>query len=103
MGVAAVVAAREVGELPQLAAGEVAVGHRDAEHRRVALDVEAVLQAQRAELVGAQFARQVTPHLVAELGDALVEQALVVFVVLVHVGSLCRMRELGPGRGFVFL
>ena len=40
---------------------------------------------------------EVTPHLVAELGDALVEQALVVFVVLVHMGSLCRMRGFGPG------
>ncbi len=45
---------------------------------------EAVLQAQRAELVFRQAAAQEAVHLVAELGDAVVHQALVGWVVAVH-------------------
>ena len=48
-----------------------------AQHRRMLLDVEAVLQAQRPELVLGQLAGEEAPRLVAELGDALVDDALV--------------------------
>jgi len=47
----------------------------------VALDIEAILQAQRAELVFGEFAGKVAPGLVAELGDALGDQAMINFVV----------------------
>ena len=50
--------------------GQRAVRHGDARHRRVALDVPAVLQAQRAELVVAQLAGEVALQLVAELRGA---------------------------------
>ena len=61
-----------------------AVGNRDAQHRRVLLDVQAVLQPQRPELVLGQLAGQEAPGLVAELRDALVDDALVEWVVAVH-------------------
>jgi hypothetical protein len=44
----------------------------------VALDVQAVLQAQRAELFVGQLAGQVAAGLVAKLGDAFVDDSLVV-------------------------
>ncbi len=64
------------------------VGNRDAQHRRVALDVEAVAQAQRLELVLAQLAREEAPRLVAELRDPLVHEGLVDGVVAVHRAGL---------------
>ena len=65
-----------------------AVRNRDAQHRRVLLDVEAVLQPQRPELVLGQLAGEEAPRLVAELRDALVDDALVEVVVAVHVRRL---------------
>ena len=82
--VAAVVAAGDVGDPAQLAAGEHAVGHGDAQHGRIALHIEAVLQAQRAELVLAQLAGEVTGGLVTELRDAVVDNSLVVRIVTIH-------------------
>ena len=94
MAVAAVVAARDVREHAQLARRQQAVGNRHAQHRRVALDVEAVLQPQRAEVVLGELAGQVAPRLVAELRDALVDDALVDLVVVVHgLAALTRVRE----------
>ena len=61
----------------------------------MALDVETVLQAQGAELVLAYLPGQVAACLVGELGDALIDDALVVFVVLVHGWTL----DLGVRRG----
>jgi hypothetical protein len=61
-----------------------AVGDGDAQHRRVALDVEPVLQAQRPELVLAQFPGQVAGELVAVLLDPLVDECAVDGVVTVH-------------------
>ena len=57
VAVAAVELARDARQLAQLAAAQLAVGHGDAQHRRVALHVPAVLQAQRAELVVAAARR----------------------------------------------
>ena len=53
------------------------------------LDVQAVLQAQRPELVLGQLTREKAPRLVAKLRDTLVDEALIVVVVSVHwpVGS----------------
>ena len=65
-----------------------AVRNRDAQHRRVLLDVEAVLQAQRPELVLGQLAREEAPRLVAELRDPAVHDRAVEFVVAIHAGPL---------------
>jgi hypothetical protein len=50
-GVLVVVLAGDAGQHAQLAARQFAVGHGHAQHRRMALHVPAVLQAQRAEVV----------------------------------------------------
>src|SRR5471032_102396 len=85
MRVTLVVGACYVGKPSQLCRRNQAIRDRHAQHRRVALDVETVLQPQRAEVVLRQFAGKVTARLVAELAYALVYDALVDFVVLVHM------------------
>jgi predicted dinucleotide-binding enzyme len=54
----------------------------------VALDIQAVLQAQRAKVVFAELPVQETPRLVTELGDALIDQQLIDGLILVHAASL---------------
>ena len=93
MTVAFVVAAGDVCELAQLAAAQMAVGNGDAQHRRMSLHIEAVHQPQRAKLVLAQFAGQVAPGLITELGHALAHDAVVDFIILIHglfQTALCR-------------
>ena len=84
VAVASVVLAPDVRELAQLRRGKQPVGNRDAQHRRVLLDVEAVLQPQRPKLVLGQLAGEKAARLVAKLRDAFVDEALVVGVVAVH-------------------
>ncbi|MNM75095.1 hypothetical protein D3C81_868670 [compost metagenome] len=63
----------------------------------MALDVEAVLQAQRAEFLFGQFAGEEAAGLVAELRDALLDDPLIVLVVYVHV-ILCSQAVSEPRR-----
>ena len=84
MPVAAVVGARNVRELAQLRRREQPVGNRHAQHRRVALDVEAVAQPQRPKLVLGQLPGKETAGLAPKLGDPLIHQPLVDFVIDVH-------------------
>src|SRR5206468_1644106 len=85
VAVAAVVAPRDVGELAQLPGRQEAVRNRDAQHRRIALDVEPVSQPQRTELLLRQLAGEEAPGLATELAYPLVYQPLVDLVVDVHV------------------
>ena len=71
VAVAAVVFARDESERPQLRRVERAIGNGDAQHIGVKLQVDAVHQAQRLELLLGQLARQPPRHLAAELADAL--------------------------------
>ena len=88
------------GQGAELVAREQAVGNRDAQHGAVALDVESVLESQRAQRVGRELARQVALQLVAELGDPLLHQALVVRVVSVHGHPVvCRIWGRAVRRG----
>src|ERR1044071_6810738 len=80
-----VVTARNLRQLAQLPRREQPVGDGDTQHGRVALDVQAVAQAQRPELVLAQLAVEEAPCLVAELRHPLVHQPVVDLVVDVHV------------------
>ena len=48
------------------------------------LDVEAILQAQRAELVVGELAGEEAARLVAKLGDALLHQPLIDRIVDIH-------------------
>ncbi len=84
MPIAAVILARNLRERAQLLRGYEPIGNRDPEHRRMLLDVEAVLQAQRAKLVLRQLAGQETLRLVAELGYPASDQCRVECVVAVH-------------------
>ena len=81
VSVTLVVGACYAGKPSQLRRRNQAIGDRHAQHRRVALDVEAVLQPQRAEIVLRQLPRKMAARLVAELVHALVHDALVDFVV----------------------
>ncbi len=81
---AAVVAARDVGELVQLGSAQQSVRDRDAQHRRMALDVQSVAQAQRAELLLGQLPGEVAARLVAEFRDALIDNCLIQLIVLIH-------------------
>ena len=87
VSVAAIEPAGNLGQFPQLPGGEEPVRNRDAQHRGVALDVQAVAQPQRAELVFGKAPGQVAARLVAKLRDAFVDELLVNFIVEVHGSS----------------
>ena len=91
VAVAAVVLARDAREHAQLLGRQQAVRNRDAQHRRVLLDVQAVAQAQGPEVVVGQLPGEEAPRLVAELRDALLHEPLVDRVVAIH-GADCRPR-----------
>src|SRR5207244_1514148 len=84
VAVSAVVLAADVGQLAQLPRRQQPIRNRDAQHRRVALDVQPVAQSQRAELVLRELSGEKALRLAAELSHALVHQALVDLVVAVH-------------------
>ena len=86
MAVAAVVLARDVGQLAQLARRQRAVGDGDAQHVGMELQVEAVGEPERLELLLGELAREPAAHLVAELLDPLGDQRAVVVVVAVEMG-----------------
>ncbi|MCY1439715.1 hypothetical protein D9M71_559610 [compost metagenome] len=95
VAVVAVVVAGDVRQGAHLGARQGAVGDGHAQHVGVLLQVQAVLQTQRQELLLAQLAVQAAFDLVAKLRDPLEHQGVVVFVVLVHAGYLVR-----PARTF---
>ncbi len=84
MPVAAVVAARDVGQHAHLLRAQRAVGDGDAQHVGVELQVHAVHQAVQLELVLGQLARQAPPGLVAELRDTLGHELGVELVIPIH-------------------
>src|SRR5690606_14650296 len=81
----------------QLARRQQAIGDGHAQHRRMALQVKPVAQAQRPEFVFRQAAIEETPRLVAELVDALGYERRVDFVISVHGGTL--IDRAGPMAG----
>ncbi|MCY1511557.1 hypothetical protein D9M68_459850 [compost metagenome] len=91
VGVALVVVASDLGQLAHLDGREQAVGHGDAQHGREALDVQAVLQAQRAEFLTRKRALQIAAGLIAELLDAVLDDPLIVLVVYVHICPVLRL------------
>ncbi len=89
------------------------VGDGDAQHWREALDVQAIAQAQRLELILGQLTGEETARLVAELRDPLGHQGLVYVVVSIHgaivgcgdearrcVGGMSRAAPVIGARGF---
>jgi hypothetical protein len=82
--VAAIPAVGDVCEPLHLARGQRAVGNGDPEHVGVKLEIEAVHQPKRAELVLAELAGEAPFSLVAELPGAVENELAVEFVVAVH-------------------
>jgi hypothetical protein len=93
-----VVVAGDAAEGAQLLRAQHAVRHGNAQHRRVTLDVPAVLQAQRPEIVVGQLAREMALQLVAELPGALVDEPAIEFCVAVHASREGPAVNAGPGR-----
>ena len=87
MSVIAIVLARDMREHPHLCGVQRAIGDGDAQHIGVKLEIEAVHQPERLELILCQLAGKAPLDLVAKLGDARVDHFLVVIVVSVHVRS----------------
>ena len=90
MAVAAVVAPRDMRELAHLVGRQRAVGNGDPQHVGVQLQIDAVHQPQRLELVLGQLAGEPARDLTAEFGDALRQQGSVEVVVEVHATLRCR-------------
>src|SRR5205085_12196505 len=82
--VASVILATDVRKLPKLGRRQHAVRHRDAEHRRVRLDVETVLQPQRPELVLGELTREESLRLAATLRHTFRDHPMIVTVVAIH-------------------
>ena len=87
MAVAAIVFARDRRQHPHLAAVERAIGNGDAQHIGVELQIQAVHQPQRLELVLGDLPRKAALHLIAKFLDARVDDLLVVLVVFIHCDS----------------
>jgi hypothetical protein len=86
-----------VGELAHLARGQRAVGDGDAQHVGVQLQIDAVHQAQRLELVLRQLALEPALDLVAELRHALAHELRIEFIVAVHGSGSLGDDGLGTG------
>ena len=94
MAVTAVVLVRDAGQHVHLPAVERAVGDGYAQHVGVQLQVKAVHQPQRLELVFGQPAFEAATGLVAEFLHAGIDHGLVVLVVAIHVRlPSCRCRD----------
>ena len=84
MAVALVEAPAIWASCAQLRRAQRAVGDGDAQHIGVELQIEAVHQPQRLELVLGQLAGEAAAHLVAKLRDPLGEEALIEGVIAIH-------------------
>src|SRR5512138_1034176 len=84
MAVAFIEFARDACKHAQLPSGQQTVRHRDAQHRRVPLNIEAVAQSQRAKIVLRELPGEETLRLIAKLRNSLVNEPLIDLVVNVH-------------------
>ncbi|MPM75405.1 hypothetical protein SDC9_122398 [bioreactor metagenome] len=83
-GVGLIVFTRHLGQHAQLGARQFAIRHGHAQHRGVALDIPAVLQAQGLELVVRELAVLEAFQLIAVLLGTQVDELFVEFCVLIH-------------------
>ncbi len=93
VAVAAVIFARDMRQHAHLRRRQRAVGNGDAQHVGMQLQIDAVHQAQRLELVLGQLAGKAALHLIAEFIDAFLQQRAVEFVVC------CTCKVTLGGRG----
>ena len=71
-------------QFTQLRAVQKTVRYGDAQHGCQSLDIKAILQPQWQELSLGQLSGEKTLGLAAKLGDSLIDNRLVIFVVNVH-------------------
>ena len=81
---APVIVACDLGKAAQLHRRELAIGNRDAQHVGMQLQVHAVLQPQRLELVFGQRSREAPRDLPAKLRHPLCHEARVKLVISIH-------------------
>ena len=109
MAVALVIGAGDVRQPPHLPAVERPIGNGDPQHIGVQLQIDAVHQPQRLELVLGQGAGRASRHLVGELRHPLAHQRMVELVIAIHqptppdtlwptVGPAERMRSFSRSR-----
>jgi hypothetical protein len=84
VAVAAVIGARDVRQHAELAGIDRAIGNGNAQHIRMKLEVETVLQPQRLELIVGHLAGDAARNLVAEFLDPRINDRLIILVVAVH-------------------
>ncbi len=97
MPVAAVITPGNARQHAQLFGRKQAIWNRDAQHVRMPLHVQPVLQAQRPELVFAQVAGEETPHLVPVLDYPLIDEVAIDLIVNVHDYAFSKILCVGTG------
>src|SRR5690606_3181523 len=85
--VSLVVLARDTRQHAQLAARQQAVRDRNAQHRRMSLNVQPITKPQRTEVVFRQLSSKVTACLFAKLCDSLLDEPLIDLVVEIHAAD----------------
>ena len=99
MAVVAIVFARDHGELAKLDRRQHAIGNRNPQHVGVKLQIEAVHQPQRFELIFGQLTGQPAGYLATELGSAVGHHFPVESVVLIHRLLLGPLDEIDTSGG----
>jgi len=74
---------RDVGQHMHLLARQGAVGHRNAQHVGMELQIDTIHQAERLELIFGNLASQAAFHLSVELGYPFFDKRVVEFVVAI--------------------
>ena len=85
MAIIAVIFARDMRQHPHLTAVQCAIGNGHAQHIGVQLQIQAIHQPQRLKLVLGHFARQAALHLIAKIGNARIDNGLVIIIIFIHV------------------
>src|SRR6185437_3774299 len=84
VAIAAVIGPRDIGELAQLLRAQRSVWNGDAEHIGVELQIEAVHQPERPELILVDLAAHAPHDLVTKLRRSLLYERGVEFVISIH-------------------
>ena len=84
VAIAPVVVTGQVTQLAQLVGGQHSIRDGDAQHWRMALNIEPILYPQGQELVVAEASGQIAFHLIAKLSNALSDQCLIMGVITIH-------------------
>src|SRR5262245_44410417 len=95
MAVALIVAPGDEGKLAQLTRRQRAIGNSDAKHIGMKLQIDAIHQTKRTELLLGQFARKPASDLITKLRRPGSNKAFVELIVTVH---FCRLTPMPPAE-----